>query len=69
MCDVCDVQIGDYLLTLPQQLEPFTSQESPALSAALKQSHLPFPPTDGKTLLQDSVNCCQCTRICEMSIL
>ncbi|CAI8022795.1 Conserved oligomeric Golgi complex subunit 7 [Geodia barretti] len=40
-------EIGDYLLTLPQQLEPFTSQESPALSAALKQSHLPFPPTDG----------------------
>lgn len=44
------VQIGDYLLTLPQQLEPFTSQETPALTTALKHSHLPFPPIEGKCL-------------------
>ena len=45
------LQIGDYLLTLPQQLEPFTSQESPALITALKHGHLPFPPTDGTSTL------------------
>ena len=40
------LQIGDYLLTLPQQLEPFTSQDSPALAAALRDGRLPFPDTD-----------------------
>ena len=49
-CVPVAVQIGDYLLTLPQQLEPFTSQDSPALTAALKHSHLPFPPTDGEMI-------------------
>lgn len=32
------------MLTLPHQLEPFTSQDSPALSHALQQGLLPFPP-------------------------
>ncbi len=40
-------QIGDYLLTLPQLLEPFTSQDSPALSAALRDGRLPYPDTEG----------------------
>ncbi|KAL9988225.1 hypothetical protein ACROYT_G002647 [Oculina patagonica] len=35
--------IGDYLLTLPQQLEPFITQENPALEAAMKAGNLPFP--------------------------
>ena len=40
-------QIGDYLLTLPQQLEPFTSPDNPALAAALKTGRLPYPDTEG----------------------
>ena len=35
-------QIGDYLLTMPQQLEPFTSQDNPALNHALQHGRLPF---------------------------
>lgn len=35
--------IGDYLLTLPQQLEPFITQENPALEVAMKAGNLPFP--------------------------
>lgn len=41
-------QIGDYLLTLPQQLEPFTSQDNPALMAALQRGKLPY--TSGEIL-------------------
>lgn len=38
------IQIGDCLLTLPHQLEPFTaSQDNPALNHALQQGVLPFP--------------------------
>lgn len=35
--------IGDYLLTLPQQLEPFITQDNPGLAAAMKAGNLPFP--------------------------
>ncbi|XP_022793390.1 conserved oligomeric Golgi complex subunit 7-like [Stylophora pistillata] len=35
--------IGDYLLTLPQQLEPFITQENPALETAMRAGNLPFP--------------------------
>ncbi|XP_068694856.1 conserved oligomeric Golgi complex subunit 7-like [Montipora foliosa] len=35
--------IGDYLLTLPQQLEPYITQENPGLEAAMKAGNLPFP--------------------------
>ena len=35
------LQIGDYLLTLPQQLEPFMSHDNPALASALKTGKLP----------------------------
>ncbi|KAK2555452.1 Conserved oligomeric Golgi complex subunit 7 [Acropora cervicornis] len=37
------LQIGDYLLTLPQQLEPFITQDNPGLAAAMKAGNLPFP--------------------------
>ncbi|XP_033122594.1 conserved oligomeric Golgi complex subunit 7-like [Anneissia japonica] len=40
-------KIGQYLMTLPQQLEPFTSQENPALAKALERGRLPFPPEQG----------------------
>ncbi|XP_071949491.1 conserved oligomeric Golgi complex subunit 7-like [Antedon mediterranea] len=40
-------KIGQYLMTLPQQLEPFTSQENPALAKALETGRLPFPPEQG----------------------
>ncbi|XP_064395035.1 conserved oligomeric Golgi complex subunit 7-like [Halichondria panicea] len=39
-------EIGDYLLTLPQQLEPFTSQDNHSLTHALKHGQLPFPATE-----------------------
>ncbi|XP_038050090.1 conserved oligomeric Golgi complex subunit 7-like isoform X2 [Patiria miniata] len=40
-------KIGQYLMTLPQQLEPFTSQEHPSLEKALETGKLPFPPETG----------------------
>ena len=43
-------QIGDYLLTLPQQLEPFITQENPALEAAMKAGNLPFPDVQGMAM-------------------
>ncbi|XP_048587068.1 conserved oligomeric Golgi complex subunit 7 isoform X2 [Nematostella vectensis] len=39
--------IGDHLLTLPQQLEPFITQENMALSTAMKMGKLPYPPDPG----------------------
>ncbi|XP_065828857.1 conserved oligomeric Golgi complex subunit 7-like [Oscarella lobularis] len=38
-------QIGDHLLTLPQQLEPFVSQEYTALDTALRATELPYSET------------------------
>ncbi|XP_064640481.1 conserved oligomeric Golgi complex subunit 7-like [Lineus longissimus] len=35
-------KIGQYLMTLPQQLEPFTMEDNPAIIAALKHGKLPF---------------------------
>jgi len=35
-------QIGQYLMTLPQQLDPFTLDDNPALAVALKHSKLPY---------------------------
>ncbi|XP_071798393.1 conserved oligomeric Golgi complex subunit 7-like [Asterias amurensis] len=40
-------KIGQYLMTLPQQLEPFTSQENPSLEKALETGKLPYPPEAG----------------------
>ena len=46
----CCYQIGDYLLTLPQQLEPFITQENPALEAAMKAGNLPYPELQGTNI-------------------
>jgi hypothetical protein len=35
-------KVGQYLMTLPQHLDPFTLQESPALIIALKHGRLPY---------------------------
>ncbi|XP_013073398.2 conserved oligomeric Golgi complex subunit 7-like isoform X1 [Biomphalaria glabrata] len=35
-------KVGQYLMTLPQHLDPFTLQDSPALTVALKHGRLPF---------------------------
>ncbi|CAH1263030.1 COG7 [Branchiostoma lanceolatum] len=35
-------KIGQYLMTLPQQLEPFHHQDNPALEAALQAGKLPY---------------------------
>ncbi|XP_005105726.1 conserved oligomeric Golgi complex subunit 7 [Aplysia californica] len=35
-------KVGQYLMTLPQHLDPFTLQESPALITALKHGRLPY---------------------------
>jgi hypothetical protein len=35
-------QIGQYLMTLPQQLEPFTMSDTPMLTVALRHGKLPY---------------------------
>ncbi|RUS78612.1 hypothetical protein EGW08_013618 [Elysia chlorotica] len=35
-------KVGQYLMTLPQHLDPFTLQDSPALVVALKHGRLPY---------------------------
>ena len=40
-------QIGQYLMSLPLHLEPFVTQEDPALEVALHAGKLPFPPEQG----------------------
>lgn len=40
-------QIGQYLMSLPLHLEPFVTQEDPALELALHAGKLPFPPEQG----------------------
>lgn len=40
-------QVGDYLLTLPQRLEPFSSQDNPGLMVALKVGYLPGQSHEG----------------------
>lgn len=40
-------QIGQYLMSLPLHLEPFVTQEDPALEMALHAGKLPFPPEQG----------------------
>lgn len=43
-------QIGQYLMSLPLHLEPFVTQEDPALELALHAGKLPFPPEQGRSL-------------------
>ena len=35
-------QIGQYLLTVPQQLEPYVLEDNPMLGTALKYGKLPY---------------------------
>uniref|UniRef100_A0A3Q4AEJ3 Conserved oligomeric Golgi complex subunit 7 n=1 Tax=Mola mola TaxID=94237 RepID=A0A3Q4AEJ3_MOLML len=42
--------IGQYLMSLPLHLEPFVTQEDPALEMALHAGKLPFPPEQGDDL-------------------
>jgi len=35
-------QVGQYLMTLPQQLEPFTMTDNPMLTVAVKHGKLPY---------------------------
>ncbi|XP_030257058.1 conserved oligomeric Golgi complex subunit 7 [Sparus aurata] len=42
--------IGQYLMSLPLHLEPFVTQEDPALELALHAGKLPFPPEQGDDL-------------------
>ena len=46
-CCVGLLQIGQYLMTLPQNLDPFTVQDSPALTVALRHSKLPYTSEQG----------------------
>jgi hypothetical protein len=41
-------QIGQYIMSLPLNLEPFVTQEDCALELALHAGKLPFPPEQGK---------------------
>ncbi|PWA21976.1 hypothetical protein CCH79_00015587 [Gambusia affinis] len=43
--------IGQYLMSLPLHLEPFVTQEDPALDMALHAGKLPFPPEQGTSPL------------------
>ncbi|XP_028989396.1 conserved oligomeric Golgi complex subunit 7 [Betta splendens] len=42
--------IGQFLMSLPLHLEPFVTQEDPALEMALHAGKLPFPPEQGDDL-------------------
>lgn len=44
--------IGQYLMSLPLHLEPFVTQEDPALEMALHAGKLPFPPEQGDELTE-----------------
>ncbi|MEQ2161696.1 hypothetical protein GOODEAATRI_012172, partial [Goodea atripinnis] len=48
--EVITCQIGQYLMSLPLHLEPFVTQEDPALEMALHAGKLPFPPEQGDDL-------------------
>lgn len=41
-------QIGQYIMSLPLNLEPFVTQEDSALELALHAGKLPFPPEQGE---------------------
>jgi conserved oligomeric Golgi complex subunit 7 len=48
-------KIGQYLLTLPQNFEPFTMQDNSYLVVALRKSKLPY--LDEKELSDDITTC------------
>lgn len=41
-------QIGQYIMSLPLNLDPFVTQEDSALELALHAGKLPFPPEQGE---------------------
>uniref|UniRef100_A0AAR2LTV6 Conserved oligomeric Golgi complex subunit 7 n=1 Tax=Pygocentrus nattereri TaxID=42514 RepID=A0AAR2LTV6_PYGNA len=43
----CITNIGQYIMSLPLHLEPFVTQEDPALELALHTGKLPYPPEQG----------------------
>lgn len=45
--DLFVMQVGDSLLTLPEQLEPYFTQDNPTLISALKEGKIPYQ-KDGK---------------------
>lgn len=48
-CTCCPLfQIGQYIMSLPLNLEPFVTQEDSALELALHAGKLPFPPEQGE---------------------
>lgn len=44
------LQIGQFLMTLPQHLEPFTLEDNPAVLVALKYGKLPYTDETGEFL-------------------
>ncbi|KAG9349861.1 hypothetical protein JZ751_026214 [Albula glossodonta] len=50
LCLVSKIEIGQYIMSLPLHLEPFVTQEDPALELALHAGKLPFPPEQGDDL-------------------
>lgn len=44
------LQIGQFLMTLPQHLEPFTLEDNPAVLVALKHGKLPYTDETGEFL-------------------
>lgn len=46
------LQVGQYIMSLPLNLEPFVTQEDSALELALHAGKLPFPPEQGERGLQ-----------------
>lgn len=42
-------KVGQYLMTLPQQLEPFTLQDNPTLAVAVKHGKLPYTTSSEET--------------------
>ena len=40
-------QVGQYMMTLPQHLEPFTMQDNPAVLVALRHGRLPYTDDTG----------------------
>ena len=63
LCICCVVlpQIGQYLMTLPQHLDPFTVQDSPALTVALRHSKLPYTSEQGISI---ALCVCVCVHVC-----
>ncbi|KAL5022636.1 hypothetical protein ScPMuIL_001791 [Solemya velum] len=47
-------KIGQFMMTLPQHLEPFTMQDNPAVLVALKHGKLPYTDEIGKKIRKEN---------------